>query len=123
VMVCLSHVVERRVGETATQATVGGGVPSGERFVEEVRVGEQVYRPWEEAVEREIVIGGSEGDRPLHMGDLIERCGRAEIDVPEGNTEELLIDPAGTVAGVLGRAWRSLRGAVGIAAEARVQDP
>ena len=56
------HVVDRRVAETATQPTVEGGVPSGERFVEELRVGEQVYRPWEEAVEREIVIGGSEGD-------------------------------------------------------------
>jgi hypothetical protein len=87
------------------------------QHVEVLRVGEQVYRPWEEAVERVVILGGSDGDRPVRLGDLIERHRRAEIDVSEASAHEPLIDPAGSLVGALIRTWRSLRGAVEIAAE------
>src|SRR5437016_498904 len=73
------HIVERRVVEKAE-----GVVSFGERFVEALRVGEQVYRPWEEAVEREMVVGGSDGGRLLRLGEFFERSRWIKIDVPEG---------------------------------------
>ena len=106
------HVVDRLVAKK-----VGGGAASGDCLVEELRVGGQVYRPWEEAVERVAIVGGSDGKRPVRLGDLIEHSRWIEIDVPEGRAEEPLIDPDGNVAGALVREWRSLRGAVEIAAE------
>jgi hypothetical protein len=102
------HVVDRGVAETVEGAL---------HHVEVLRVGERVYRPWEEAVERVVIVGGSDGERPVRMGDLIERSRRAELDVPEGSAHEPLIDPAGGLVGALIRAWRSLRGAVEIAPE------
>jgi hypothetical protein len=112
------HVVDRLIAEK-----VAGGAASRERFVEALRVGEQVYRPWEEAVEREIVVGGSHGDDPLRLSDLSAQSRQAEIAVPEGRAEEPLIDPAGGVVGALVREWRPLRGAVEIAAEPLWQGP
>jgi hypothetical protein len=108
VKVCFLHLVDRGVAETVAGAL---------HHVEVLRVGEQVYRPWEEAVERVIIVGGSDGKRPVRLGDLIERSRWIKIDVPEGRAEEPLIDPDGHVAGALVRAWRSLRGAVEITAE------
>ena len=102
------HVVDRGVAET-----VEGALHRVEMF----RVGEQVYQPWEEAVERVVIVGGSDGDRPVRMGDLIKRSRQAEIEVAAGSITEPLSDPAGHVVGALIRAWRSLRGAVEIAAE------
>jgi hypothetical protein len=39
--------------------------------VEELRVGEQVYRPWEEAIERTIVLHDPWGEPTLRLGDLL----------------------------------------------------
>jgi hypothetical protein len=102
------HVVDRGVAESVEGAL---------HHVEVLRVGEQVYRPWEEAVERVVIVGGSDGKRPVRLGDLIEHSRWIKIDVPEGRAEEPLIDPARGLVGALIRTWRSLRGAVEIAAE------
>jgi hypothetical protein len=108
------HLADRGVAETVEGAL---------HHVEVLRVGEQVYRPWEEAVERVLIVGGSDGDRPVRMGDLIERSRRAEIAVAAGSITEPLSDPGGHVVGALIRAWRSLQGTVEIAAEPLEQDP
>jgi len=113
------HVVDRCVAarapeptESATElASADGAPPIGYRFVEELRVGGQVYRPWEEAMEREVVVGS------VRLGDLIARGHSCAIDVPAGSAEEPLRDPGGDVAGALVRAWKTLRGTVEIAAE------
>src|SRR5919197_771526 len=101
------HVVDRGVAETVEGAL---------RHVEGLRVGEQVYRPWEEAVERVVIVGGSDGARPVRLGDLIERGRRAEIAVAAGSITEPLSDPAGHVVGALIRAWQPVQGTVEIAA-------
>lgn len=104
------QVVERRVAEgVAGQAPLEPGAAS--RFVDELRVGERVYRPWEEAVERAIVM------EPVQPGDLVDRHRRLEIDIPEGEEEEQLVAPDGTPAGALVRAWRPLQGEVEILAQ------
>lgn len=104
------HVADRQVMELAGDE----GTP---RTVPELRVGEQVYRPWEEAIEREIVIGGPQDIPPLRLGDLIGRGRRIAIDVPAGHEDEPLRDATGRVMGLLVREWRALQGAVEIESE------
>jgi len=110
------HVVDRRVAARAPeslteQSPSDGTAPDGYRFVEELRVGGQVYQPWEEAMEREVVVGS------MRLDDLIARGYSCAIDVPAGSAEEPLRDPAGVVAGAIVRVWKTLRGTVEIAAE------
>jgi hypothetical protein len=95
------HVVERKVG-----------VKSGEalEFVEELRVGGELYLPWDEAVEREVAVGG------LELSEL-ESPGRAGIDIPGGSREEPLANSTGEVVGAVVRKWRTLCGTVEVEAE------
>lgn len=84
--------------------------------VEELRVGTLVHRPWEEAIERVVVAHAADG-APPRIGDLAAGGLRLPIAIPEGRSEEPLIDPSGAVVGALFRAWRALQGVVAIAAE------
>ena len=130
------HVVDRRVAERLaplastpppdetpalpvaptdhSQASEDGA--ASWRFVEELRVGGQVYRPWEEAMERKIVASA------VRLDDLIARGHSCAIDVPAGSAEEPLRDSTGAVVGALIRAWKALRGTVEIAAEPLATD-
>ena len=96
------HVVERKVG-----------VKSGEtlQFVDELRVGGELYLPWDEAAEREIALGR------FKLSELLGSPRQAEVDVLGGGREEPLIEPTGEVVGALVRSWRPLRGAVEVGAE------
>ena len=96
------HVVERKVG----RMKAGGAL----EFVEELRLGGELYLPWDEATEREVVVGRfglSEMGSPR----------RREIDIPAGSTDQALGGPGGEVAGALVRSWRTLRGTVEVEAE------
>jgi hypothetical protein len=79
------HVVERRVAR------------DGE-FVDELRVGDERYLPWDEAREREFVAGR----------------GRTTIDVPAGTETSALGDGAGEIV----RSWQALRGRIDVETEA-----
>jgi hypothetical protein len=96
------HVVERKVG-----------IKSGEtlEFVEELRVGGELYLPWDEAAEREIAVGR------FKLSELRESAEQVEIDIPGGSREEPLAHSTGEVMGALVRTWRPLRGAVEVGAE------
>jgi hydrogenase maturation protease len=96
------HVVERSVIE------IIDGTP---RPVAELRVGTQVYRPWEEAMEREHIFA------PLRLRELLTSPYRIEIDIPAGSQSESLHSPDGTEAGALVRKWQELKGEVEIRAE------
>ena len=96
------HVVERKVGGKRGETL---------EFVEELRVGEERYLSWDEATEREVVVG------QLKLSELLGSPKRVQIDVPEGNKEEPLADPIGEVVGAVVRSWRSLHGAVEVEAE------
>jgi hypothetical protein len=85
--------------------------------VAELWVEGQVYRPWEEAIEREIVFVKRKGNRRLPLNDLISASFRQEIDIPAGSSDEPLLDATGRVAGALRREWQSLRGAIEIETE------
>jgi hypothetical protein len=95
------HVTERKVGRKSGETL---------EFVEELRVGGELYLPWDEATEREIAVGRfklSELESPERIG----------IDIPAGSREEPLRGPAGEAVGALVRGWRTLRGTVKVEAE------
>jgi hypothetical protein len=95
------HVTERKVGRKSGETL---------EFVEELRVGEELYMPWDEATEREIAVGRfklSELGSPERIG----------IDIPAGSREEPLRGPAEEVVGALVRGWCMLRGTVEVEAE------
>lgn len=96
------HVTERKVA-----------IKNGEdlEFVDELRVGSDLYLPWDEATEREVSAGR------FRLSELAEAPRRAAIDIPAGSMEEPLKDPAGEVVGALVRSWRSLSGTVEVGAE------
>jgi hypothetical protein len=98
------QVVERKVGRDVACNV------SALEFVDELRVGEDLYLPWDEAAEREVAVGRfrlSELGSPKRVG----------IDIPGGSTEEALKDPTGEVVGALVRGWRTLCGTVEVEAE------
>jgi hypothetical protein len=96
------HVTERKVLRES------GGV---REFVEELRIGDDLYVPWDEAAEREVEVGR------FGLAELAESTGLARIDVAGGSSKEELASPAGAVEGALVRSWRALRGTVEVAAE------
>ncbi len=96
------HVTERKVGVKKGEAL---------KFVEELRVGGELYLPWDEATEREIAVGR------FKLSELLESPKRVEIDIPGGSSEEPLADPTGEVVAALVRSWRALRGMVEVEAE------
>jgi hypothetical protein len=91
------HVTERKVGRERGE---------GLEFVEELRVGGELYLPWDEATEREITVGRFE------LSELLESPKRVGIDIPEGSREEPLAELTGEVRGTLVRSWRTLCGTV-----------
>jgi hypothetical protein len=95
------HIVERKIGRKRGEAL---------EFVDELRVGREHYLSWDEAAEREVVVG------QLKLSELTSPK-RVEINIPEGTREELLAEPSGEVVGTLVRKWRALRGAVEVEAE------
>jgi hypothetical protein len=96
------HVVERKVARKAGETL---------EFVDELRVGGELYLAWEEAVEREIAVGR------FKLSELAESSERVEIDIAGGSTEEPLAEPNREVVGALVRSWRPLEGAVEVGAE------
>jgi hypothetical protein len=100
------HVAERKVGVKRGEAL---------EFVDELRVGGELYLSWDEAIEREIAVGRFE------ISDLMESPMRVGIDIPGGSREEPLAEPTGEVVGAVVRGWRTLCGTVEVEAEPLVE--
>jgi hypothetical protein len=100
------HVTQRRVSVKVGETL---------EFVDELRVGGELYLPWDEATEREVAAGR------FRLSELLQSSRRVAIDIPAGRSEEPLADPTGGVTGALVRSWRALRGTVEVGAE-RLQD-
>jgi hypothetical protein len=97
------QVVQRQVlqwDESSSEA----GTP-----VDELWVDGEVYRPWEEAVERERA-----GTVSLHPDGLPLQL---TIDVPAGRSDEPLVDAAGNEVGALVRTWEDIEGRIEIEVE------
>ena len=96
------HVTERRVGKKIGETL---------EFVEELRVGGELYLSWDEATEREVALG------QLKLSELLESSKRVGIDIPAGSREEPLVELTGEAVGALVREWRTLCGTVEVEAE------
>jgi len=96
------HVVERKVAIKTDE---------GLQPVDELRVGEDLYLSWDEAVEREIAVGSFE------LSELPRSPQKVQIDIVAGGTEESLAETNGEVVGALVRSWQALRGALEVGAE------
>ena len=94
------HVVTRQVARAGAD---------GLELVDELTVDGERHLAWEEAVEREVVVGGVRLDE-LQAGR------RAAIAVAAGREQEDLRDRSGARAGALIRSWQALDGAVEVAA-------
>lgn len=102
------HVLDRTVAER----TEGDDV-SSPKVVERLHAADRVYRPGEEAMEREIRCE----DAPLCLRHLAASERHVPIDIPAGRTEEPVVDAEGTVVGALMREWQALHGDVAIRAD------
>jgi hypothetical protein len=96
------HVVERKVNEKVGESL---------QPVDELRVGEELYLSWDEALEREVAVG------TFKLSDLLGSPQEVQVDIAAGGTEEPLAEHTGEVVGALVRSWRALRGAVEVGAE------
>ncbi len=95
------HVTERKVALKNGAAL---------EFVDELRVGGELYLPWDESTEREIAVGR------FKLSEL-EIARRVGIDISGGSSEEPLTGSTGEVVGALVRGWRTLCGTVEVEAE------
>ncbi len=96
------HVTGRKVGRKNGQDL---------EFVDELRVGGELYLPWDEATEREIAVGR------VGISGLLESPKRVAVDIPGGSDEEPLAESSGEVVGALVRSWRALSGMIEVEAE------
>ncbi len=102
------HVADRKILE------YGEGFAS---FVNALRIGGHVYRPWEEAMERSLSLGAESGEPPLRLAGLVREPRQFSIAVPAGSQVEKLIGEDGRETGAIVREWQSLEGTVEVSAE------
>lgn len=100
------HVIRRTVS-----ALVDGALQP----VAELRVGERVYRPWEESVERTVLVGGPPNS--LTLTSLLQGTMRVPIEVPAGRAVEPLVDEERRQVGALVREWKDLSGEIEVGSE------
>jgi hypothetical protein len=106
------HVTERKVASLEGVGEKGERKAAGRlKFVDELRVGDDLYLPWDEATEREIQVGH------FRLSELAESTGLASIGIASGSSQEVLASPTGEVEGALVRSWRALGGTVEVVAE------
>jgi len=102
VMIRFLQLIERTVGKDRD-----GEIKS----VELLEVGEQRYRPWQEAMEREVDCG------EFDLDGLIEKPAMVEFEYPAERSVEEVPDADGKIAGVLFRQRQAIESAVEISAE------
>jgi hypothetical protein len=99
------HLLTREVRELASRGAVDGE----SRAVEWLRIGDQVYHTWEEAVECVVEC------RDLVAGDLLARPHWRRFRFAGSHEVEVLRDGDGLAMGLLVRRQRDIRGAVQVA--------
>lgn len=106
------QVVQRRV------LAPDGGAEGAAHDVEELWVGDTVYRPWEEAIEREVSAASG-----LRLDELATQGAQAAVEIPAGSDDEPLDGPDGTPAGLLRREWECISGRIELKLEPLSPEP
>jgi hypothetical protein len=110
------HLVARRVGaldKPHTEWPIAEAAPV--RFVESLRVGEDVLHSWQEAIEREVPLDN------MTLIDLAESPRRVLFGFGPGSEREPIRDESGKVVGIIERQQSRVEGAIDLSAE-RVGD-
>jgi len=106
------HLVVRRVGVFDGQVTDWPACESLTlRFVESLRVGDEVLHAWQEAREREVRLEDS------ILGELADHPRYVTFGFGSEREREPVRDASGTIVGIVEREQRSVDGAVTLAAE------
>jgi hypothetical protein len=96
VIIRFLHLVDRTVGKSESQ------------IVELLELGDTRYRPWQEAIEREVDAGD------FQMNDLVSRSAWIDFNFPQERTIDQLKSPEGELAGVLIRQRQAIEGSIEI---------
>jgi hypothetical protein len=104
VIIRFLHLVDRTVGISESQ------------IVELLEVGGTRYRPWQEAIEREVDAG------EFRVNDLMSKLVRVDFAFPAERTIEQLKSPGGELAGVLIRQRQAIEGSIEISAVEKADD-
>jgi len=111
VVVRFLHLTERVVGELLSPlAEWPDRTEPAFRPIESLRIGEQVFHPWQEAEERRVDLSG------VVLGDILRQPLRRTFTVPGRRWLEPLRGPDGTAVGVLVRRQEAIAGSVEAAA-------
>jgi hypothetical protein len=107
------QLVARRVGELdSPPADWPGALKAPVRFVESLRLGEDVVHAWQEALEREVPLGVA------GLGDLAAGPRHVEFGFGPQLDREPVLDAAGAIAGLIEREQRRIDGALELSAQA-----
>ncbi|HEV7395659.1 MAG TPA: hypothetical protein VGN86_04035 [Pyrinomonadaceae bacterium] len=104
------HLVDRKVGK------VHNGRAEDYELVRSLEVDDRLFNPWQEAVEREIVVPG------MKVGDLLSESGTMNFFFDSSRSTEPVETKDGTVAGVLIREMESLAGSIKVRAVRQAED-
>ncbi len=113
IVVRFLHLRSRVVGRFETPLEkFDPTVPPDFRIVDRLTLGGKVYRPWEDAVEREVRL-------PVWpLGELTGAPREHRFSFPANRETVGLADPEGRIAGVLVNTQESVRGRVAVSARA-----
>jgi hydrogenase maturation protease len=105
------HLTARQAGEFVPPLADWPGDPGPPfRPVETLRIGDRVFHTWQEAEERQVVLGEST------LGELADRPREHPFAFPGGRRVEPVRGPGGEVAGVLVREQHPVEGLVEVRA-------
>jgi len=105
------QLVQRSVGELGHADDFSAGDVPEYRLVARLEVNGKVYQPWQEAIEREVIL-------PVcSLGALIEGMVSSEFSFATEKEFEYLRDGSGKIAGVIVRERRPLCGTIEVISE------
>ncbi len=107
------QLVARRVGEfESPPADWRAALKAPVRFVESLRLGEDVVHAWQEALEREVLLDAAS------LGDLAACPRQVEFGFGPEVDRESMRDAAGAIAGLIEREQKRISGAIDLSARA-----
>jgi hypothetical protein len=106
------HLVSREIAKLESPISgLDNDTQADYHFVDELRVGERSFQPWQEAIEREVDAFG------LILGNLATRKHSFMFSFPASRKQEPLREPGGPVVGLIVRTQEEIAGLIEISAE------
>jgi hydrogenase maturation protease len=110
VVVRFLHLTRRQVGEFDPPLAAWPATEPAFRSVEMLHIGDRTFQTWQEAEEREVIVG------PLELGAVVGRGQRQAFAFPDRWRFEPISATDGTIVGVLARDHQALTGEIEVSA-------